>query len=52
MVMLNVFLFTSVTAIRGNGEGQGNFSNDGKNVFWFLFCFLFLVRLFLRAKLY
>ena len=30
MVILNVFLFTSVTAIRGNGEGQGNFSNDGK----------------------
>lgn len=30
MVMLNVFLFTSVTAIRGNGEGQGNFSNDGE----------------------
>lgn len=23
-----------------------------KNVFWFLFCFLFLVGLFLRAKLY
>lgn len=30
MVMLNVFLFTSVTAIRGNGKGQGNFSNDGE----------------------
>lgn len=30
MVMLNVFLFTSVTAIRGNGEGQGNFSKDGE----------------------
>ena len=23
-----------------------------KNVFWFLLCFLFLVGLFLRAKLY
>ena len=40
MVMLNVFLFTSVTAIRGNGEGQGNFSNDGKKTY-FGFCFVF-----------